>query len=348
MAMDNNNHTDNTMDKELDLRLTQSEAADLHSALNRIFVEAPDVDEAWKQISCQIKAPSATHHHIPMETVVKALISMAAVVIVAFLLFRNFSSSAPSGDPTLAAVESPSTQGAPSPALPSADNAGNNPSQASSATSANEEMETAETGRGKSKELVLSDGTRVWLNAESRLLYPKKFAKDERRVRLDGEAYFEVKHKKKKPFIVETSQLIATDLGTAFNVKAYSGKPTQLVLVEGKVAVNKKGDTQQIMMNPDEMVTLSNDQLTKTAVDAYPMIQWKNGLFYFHKTALIDVMKELGKWYGINIVFENKSNMQTSVHFVASRSETIDEIVRQLNSIEGVDVVKDNHEITVK
>lgn len=339
-----------------DADVTIQEEGEIRSALNRMDVEAPDTEMAWKALSEQLNLEEekpAPARRVSISLVAKSLISMAAAVLLAFLLVKGL------GKGNVADVSPAASPSAPSASLvsdkvdASADNAPiyNKVDDAvsASATSDGQDLLSTETGRGNCKQLVLSDGTKVWLNAESSLLYPKHFAKNERRVHLSGEAYFEVKHNKKCPFIVETASLVATDLGTAFDVKAYAGKLTQLILVSGKVSVCKRGDeASSVMMKPDDMATLEGGSIKVTEVDTYPLIQWKNGLFYFHHASLLEVMKEIGRWYHVNVVFENKASLNTQVHFVAERKASIDDIVRLLNDIEGVNIVKTNNEMIVR
>lgn len=338
----------------LEAETSFSEEGEIRSALNRMTVEAPDTEMAWKALSnkLDLKEEKPTPaHRVSIWLVAKAMISVAAALLVVFLLVKN------SGNSSMPDVNAPTPLTHHSIALSRTDSASKDSpiynkvavKTGTPATSENLDLLTAETGRGGCRQLVLRDGTKVWLNAESSLRYPKHFSKDERRVYLSGEAYFEVKHNRKRPFVVETASLVATDLGTAFDVKAYQGKSTQLILVSGKVAVQRRGeDSAPVVMKPDEMATLEGGTIKISGVDTYPLIQWKNGLFYFHHASLLEVMKEIGRWYHVNVVFENKARLNTQVHFVAERSETIETIVKQLNEIEGVNVEVLKNELTVK
>lgn len=347
------------MDREIDIldkdweqeMATIQEEGEIRSALNRMDVEAPDAEMAWKALSEKLNLAEeepVQGHRVSMSLVLKSIISMAAIVLVAFLLMKgiggaqvsdgNVSSGTVAQETPVVAKDKPIYN-----------KVKTETPVASVSETEDVEMLSLETGRGKSKQVLLSDGTKVWLNAESQLLYPKRFNGNERRVHLTGEAYFEVRHNKKQPFIVETASLVATDLGTSFDVKAYAGRKEQLILVSGKVAVQKRGaDEAPVVMQPDQMLTLDAGKMTVSSEDTYPLVQWKNGLFYFHHAALVDVMKEIGRWYHVNVVFENKTSLSTQIHFVAERNAAIDEIIRQLNEIEGVDVVKSNNEISVR
>lgn len=345
------------------------EEGEIRSALNRMEVEAPDAELAWKELSGKLQLEEdkpvpdscASSHqgasrafHVSMPTLLKAVISAAAIVLLVFLFAKyggDQESSLSSSQPVVSEKSSGAGAVHSSPHSSAADLASQQIKQASSTAqpAAQPQMLAAETGRGTSRKIVLSDGTRVWLNAESTLLYPERFAGKERRVHLTGEAYFEVKHRAECPFVVETASLVATDLGTAFDVNAYAGRAPRLILVSGKVSVQKKGDeAPAVLMHPDEMLTLSAGRMKVVPVDAYPLVQWKNGLFYFHHISLLDVMKEIGRWYGINVVFENKTCLNTQIHFVAERSLPVSEITKRLNEIEGVNVILQDKELTIK
>lgn len=349
--MNKKNHTDidNQVDinEQEDILLTHLEESTIRSALNRMDVEAPDVDVAWNQLKDKMVLDDVEESKsaIQWSMVWKVSISVAAIWVIAFVLvFDGRQDNAGRTLPVMAeqTQSSSSVQGKE-----------NEQAEKMEETLADEKCETeemlsVETGKSKSQYLVLSDGTKVWLNAESQLIYPKNFLGKERKVTLLGEAYFEVRHDAKHHFVVETSRMIATDLGTAFDLKAYEGKATQLILISGSVAVQKRGETTSVVLKPDEMANLNGDKLEVSAIDSYPLVQWKNGLFYFHDTPLIEVMKELGRWYHIKVVFENKACLQTQIHFVAERSEDLKTVVKQLNEIEGVDVVLTQQELSVR
>ena len=115
---------------------------------------------------------------------------------------------------------------------------------------------TLTTPRGKDYHVTLADGTEVWMNADSRLEFPKQFTGSQRRVKLKGEAYFQVAKNASKPFIVETDFFNTTVLGTTFNLKAYSAKDANIVLVEGSVRVNAKGH--EITLKPGQQAILNS------------------------------------------------------------------------------------------
>lgn len=209
-------------------------------------------------------------------------------------------------------------------------------------TSGEPEMKTISTPRGKDYELVLSDGTVVLLNADSKITFPTRFTGDKRTVKLVGEAYFKVSKNKHRPFIVETGNLYTKVLGTEFNLKAYPHSDVNVTLIKGSVAVNAEG--KEVMLKPGENAEYSEDKdIEVTTVDTEGYIQWKDGYFYFDNVPLIDVVRDLGRWYNVNIEIRNNSLMSYRLHFIASRKASIKEFVDNLNEFNYLHVVhKDN------
>ena len=150
------------------------------------------------------------------------------------------------------------------------------------------------------KQLTLSDGTRIWLNAESSLKYPDTFeGKAQREVYLEGEAYFEVSKNPQHPFLVKTTAIETQVLGTSFNIKAYSKKDVQVTLLEGSIKVSDKHHN-NILLKPGEH---TNEKLHKSQVENVSQYRaWTTGSFYFDNTELIEIMRELGRWYNIDTV----------------------------------------------
>lgn len=209
-------------------------------------------------------------------------------------------------------------------------------------TSDEPEMKTISTPRGKDYELVLSDGTVVLLNADSKITFPTRFTGNKRTVKLVGEAYFKVSKNKHRPFIVETGNLYTKVLGTEFNLKAYPHSDVNVTLIKGSVVVNAEG--KEVMLKPGENAEYSEDKdIEVTTVDTEGYIQRKDGYFYFDNVPLIDVVRDLGRWYNVNIEIRNNSLMSYRLHFIASRKASIKEFVDNLNEFNYLHVVhKDN------
>ena len=198
----------------------------------------------------------------------------------------------------------------------------------------NNGIHTLKIPRGMNQQLTLTDGTKVWLNAESTLEYPETFeGKPNREVYLKGEAYFEVTKNASQPFRVKTDALETLVLGTSFNVRAYSKEDTQVTLVEGSVKVSDKHQN-ELRLQPGEH---TDQKLNKTKVEkADDYHSWAEGMFYFDNTELVEIMRELGRWYNINIVFTNKEIMHDRLHFQAERKGTLEDALELLNTMQKV------------
>ncbi|NRF39386.1 FecR family protein [Pedobacter foliorum] len=160
---------------------------------------------------------------------------------------------------------------------------------------------------GERKQLLLADGTKVWLSPNSKLNYPDKFRGDQRLISLDGEAFFEVKHDSKHPFIIKTGTVSTTVLGTSFNISAYPKHNTiNVTLVTGKVAVALKANNQsqsEIMLpNQQIIVDKANEKLTKVDFPgAASFLNKRLGLFEYKGAVLQEVIKDIELQYGIQI-----------------------------------------------
>lgn len=163
---------------------------------------------------------------------------------------------------------------------------------------------TMTTPRGGQFKLVLPDGTQVWLNASSSIRYPAVFNGTERKVTMEGEVYFEVAHQKNHPFIVVANGTEVHVTGTHFNVNAYADESViKTTLLEGSVTV-KKGDA-FANLKPGEQVESGNNGLSMVnAADVEETVAWKNGLFSFNGDDLPSIMRQLARWYNLEIQYE--------------------------------------------
>ena len=167
----------------------------------------------------------------------------------------------------------------------------------------NTEMLALTTPKGGMYQITLADGTKVWLNAASNLIYPSEFTDNERRVVLSGEAYFDVVKDEGRPFRVESQGQVVEVLGTQFVISAYpEDGETKTTLVDGAVRLGT--DSVSLRLRPGEQSTLYNGGFEVTAVDIAPYVGWKNGEFVFAGIELQDAMKQLSRWYDVEVVYE--------------------------------------------
>ena len=164
------------------------------------------------------------------------------------------------------------------------------------------ESNTITTKSGKSADMVLPDGTKVWLYADSKITYPKAFSGKERTVFLEGQAEFDVTHDPDHPFVVMTNKLDARVLGTEINVSAYPNEAGHVALIRGIVVVSTHADGSSVKLVPGQGVTVENNgKLTVKEENMACYLKWKEGLLYFDDVTLADVAKNLGKWYNISV-----------------------------------------------
>jgi transmembrane sensor len=193
---------------------------------------------------------------------------------------------------------------------------------------------TVSTPRGGQYQLVLPDGTRVWLNAASKLKFPSSFAQlADRKVELSGEAYFEVTKDRKRPFKVEAASQEVVVLGTHFNVDAYAGgSATKTTLLEGRVKL--RYNAKDYMLSPGQQAVVGT-VVRIGEVDTEEVIAWKNGNFSFADSDIKTVMTALERWYDIEVVYEGST---TSVGFNAeiSKEKTLIQVLKALEKTGNV------------
>lgn len=182
-------------------------------------------------------------------------------------------------------------------------------SGAGSATAATE-YNTMQTPKGRQFNLRLPDGTVVWLNAASTLRYPVAFSGKERRVEIKGEAYFEVAQNRQQPFIVSINERAELEvLGTSFNVNAYDNEASiRTALVEGSVRVDgntNRPEKNAVVLKPGQMARIQGaDKISVERFDTDKVLAWKNGAFNFNGASLEEIMRQLERWYDIEVEYE--------------------------------------------
>jgi len=197
---------------------------------------------------------------------------------------------------------------------------------------------TLSTARGEQSPypLVLADGTKVWLNAESSITFPTVFNQKQRIVKLTGEAYFEVKHNAAQPFEVQAANQTIEDIGTEFDVKAYGDEATATTLVEGSVKVN------HTLLKPGE--EFINDKVGTASLKE--VLAWKDGYFRFNDAPITAIMKELARWYDIEVVYDGAVPQD---HFSGkiSRYRNISAVLRMLEKTKHVHFKVEGRRVTV-
>lgn len=196
--------------------------------------------------------------------------------------------------------------------------------------------------------LDLPDGTRVWLNANSRIVYPESFSDKQRVVEISGEAYFEVFHDANRPFVVKANGTSTKVLGTKFNVRAHHEKAVHVTLVEGSVEVTSPTGVSQTIVPGQDALLAEGSDIVVTQPDIETFTAWVGGEFYFDNATIADIATEIGQWYNVSVIFNNPSKMPTRLFFAADRTETIDGILRLLNMLEKAKFTFEDNQIVIE
>ena len=184
------------------------------------------------------------------------------------------------------------------------------------------------TPKGGEYTIMMADGTKVWVNAATEIRYPVKFVGQERRVRLEGEAYFEVTEDADRPFIVEANGLEVKVYGTQFNVNTRRDDQIQTTLVEGSVSVRPKG-LEEVMLKPNQQVVFIKltVRVTVRDVDVLSYVAWQRGNYYFENKSIGEILDELSLWYDIQVFFMNNEVRNERFSGYLPRYEEIDRLL---------------------
>jgi ferric-dicitrate binding protein FerR (iron transport regulator) len=209
-------------------------------------------------------------------------------------------------------------------------------------------MNMLATPRGGQYQIVLPDGTRVWLNSASSLRYPAAFVGNERRVELSGEAYFEVSKDPNKPFYVKTATQTVTVLGTHFNINSYPDEiSAKTTLLEGSVKVTGNSNGVSAKLKPGEQaVNTVNAIEVKENADIDEAVAWKNGKFLFRNTDLHTIMRQLSRWYDVDVEYQGNV-VQKHYRGRISRNVPVSDIFQILKT-SGINFTIDGRKIIVR
>lgn len=186
--------------------------------------------------------------------------------------------------------------------------------------------------------LTLADGTRVWLNAASAITYPVAFNGKERKVKLDGEAYFEVAHNPAKPFIVSKGETEVRVLGTHFNVKAYDDESSlDVTLLEGSVSVaTAENISRPKIIRPGEQAQVTqNGAITLSeSIDLNEVMAWKENLFSFNGAGIESIMRQVSRWYDVEVVF--RKPVTEKFYVEVSKNTNVSTLLKMLEATKAV------------
>lgn len=214
-----------------------------------------------------------------------------------------------------------------------------------SAGSIPEKQLALSTPKGGQYQVTLSDGTKVWLNSASTIKYPARFTGTERKVELNGEAYFEVNpmssssgSKDLKPFIVKSSNQEVKVLGTHFNINAYQDEAfTKTTLLEGSVQVSTVlSDQSPTVLRSGQQSILSGNSIEMKNIEPSSAIDWKNGYFQFNDEELGSIMRKISRWYDVEVKFEDDNLKKELFAGLVNRFTNVGELLQTLEMTKKV------------
>ena len=212
-----------------------------------------------------------------------------------------------------------------------------------------EEYNTLKIPTGGEYQLILADGSKVWLNSQTTLRYPVNFTGEERRVQLQGEAYFEVAHDAGHPFIVETGHEVKVRvLGTSFNIRDYEDEGRiETVLEEGGVKMMQNG--REVILNPGTKATYeeASDRLSTTPVDTRLYTAWHTGHYIFQEQTIETILQKLSRWYDIEVKYADEDVKTMLFSGNIRKYDTIDHFLKALELTYSIDFQIDGRTITV-
>lgn len=218
------------------------------------------------------------------------------------------------------------------------------------------------TPKGGTYQIILPDGSKVWLNANSTLKYPSRFSASARVVELEGEAYFEVRQQAKDagqksagalrevpsvPFLVKTKNQTVEVLGTQFNVSAYTDNPeTQTTLVEGAVRLSLAESGESMKLEPGEQASSTVSRIVKAKVDVEPYVAWKKGEFLFRNQPIEIIIRQLANWYAVDFEFKSEP-INERFNAIISRDRPLSHVLRLLEETGAVQFKRKGDKIIV-
>ncbi|MBF0730411.1 FecR family protein [Bacteroides acidifaciens] len=204
----------------------------------------------------------------------------------------------------------------------------------------NQHMMVAVANEGIVKEIILPDGTKVWLNNLATLKYPREFSEKARNVYLDGEAYFEVTKNRHKPFTVQSDAMRVRVLGTTFNFKCDKNyQIAEVTLIEGEIEVKGNKEEGQIILAPGQRAELNknNGRLTVKQVDAKMDAVWHDNLIPFQKADIFTISKALERFYDIKIILSPDMRADKTYSGVLKKKSTIESVLKSLQNSISID-----------
>lgn len=334
--------SDMQMDESCDALLDDEEGMDflcdindLDEALNRKYGASPDVDSAWKKFEKNHPTNEPLELEDEQETLRSkvyhlfkyAVVGIAAAAFVCIMVVWNHSHEA---SRKLAQTED---------AIHSEETSGTMMAQKENQTTG--EYKTITIAAGEQKNIVLPDGTEVYLNAKSTLKYAENFGKDNRNVEFCGEGYFKVHHDASLPFVIKTNTISTRVLGTEFNLRCYDTQDVHVTLVKGSVEVSMNHN--KVRISPNQDAYIENGNVMVQNVNPKDFTSWKDGILYFDNASLRTILQQLGRVYDVNIICSKEELLNKHFHYMCNMKDSLEEALKILNASSDINVkVRDN------
>lgn len=202
--------------------------------------------------------------------------------------------------------------------------------------------------KGKRSVLTFSDGTKVWVNAGTRLIYPVEFNDKERELYVDGEIYIQVIHNKDWPFVVKTKDIGINVLGTEFNVTAYESEDIKrVILASGSIRITNKNEEKGILLSPDKMYQYSGNKGFVENVDISRYISWKDGMYIYESEKLSVILNRLSRYYGETIIYDTQSANILCTGKLDLKNN-LNDVIKGLTYTAPITYEKDNDSFVIK
>ncbi|QPH40501.1 FecR family protein [Pedobacter endophyticus] len=209
-------------------------------------------------------------------------------------------------------------------------------------------VNTLSTPRGGQYKLMLPDKSLVWLNAQSSITFPSAFTGKQRKVSVTGEAYFEVTKDKTKPFMVETGSSSVEVLGTHFNVNVYPNEENAAItLLEGSIKLNHNNSSKLLLPGQQAIYNAHSSGIELKRVDLDNVVDWKNGLFIFEDASVAEVMRQIERWYNVDVKYIGKTP-DIKFNGVISRNNNVSKLLKLLQAAGNIDFKINEKTIEVK
>lgn len=201
---------------------------------------------------------------------------------------------------------------------------------------------------GKRSKVILSDGTQIWLNAGSTLIFPSTLGNKTREIKLRGEMFAEVAHDKERPFLVETEHFSVNVYGTRFNLSAYEESNPWVVLVEGSVGIKTEGNREMKLKPNEKAIRYEDGSLERSQVDVSSLVSWKDGYLTYMETPIYEVLRQIERYYNLSFNLDDHVSLQgVTCSGKIILSDNLDNVLTALTLISDTRYQRENKSIYI-